>query len=139
MRNIETMSDAEWNVMRIFWTLGKGTSKDAIMYLKRKIDWKEATIKTLIVRLQKKDFLKADETSRPYIYTPTIKEEDAIDQNVNRLFNSLCCMRKGRAIEDLIQNSEISKSDINDMIELLNKKQETAPDKVECDCLGDAK
>jgi hypothetical protein len=48
-------------------------------------------------------------------------------------------MRKGRAIEDLIQNSEISKSDINDMIELLNKKQETAPDKVECDCLGDAK
>ncbi|AKP68165.1 CopY/TcrY family copper transport repressor [Companilactobacillus ginsenosidimutans] len=133
---IETMSDAEWTVMRIFWTLGQGTSKDAIMYLKRKTDWKEATVKTLIIRLQKKNFLKADESSRPYVYKPLIEESEAIHENVNHMFNSLCCMKKGQAIEDLINNSDISKSDITDMINLLNKKAETAPDKVECDCLG---
>lgn len=136
MTKIETMSDAEWNVMRIFWTLGSGTSKDAIMYLKRKTDWKEATVKTLIIRLQKKNFLKADESNRPYVYTPLIKEEDAIHENVNHLFNSLCCMRKGQAIEDLIENSDISKSDIDEMIDLLKQKKHTAPEKVECDCLG---
>lgn len=137
MQNIETMSDAEWNVMRIFWTLNQGTSKDAIMYLQRKTDWKEATVKTLIIRLQKKGFLKADESSRPYVYHPLIKENEAIHQNINRLFNSLCCMKKGKAIEDLIGNSDISKGDIDDMIKLLKDKRTTAPEKVECDCLGD--
>lgn len=138
MNKIETMSDAEWNVMRIYWTLGQGTSKDAIMYLKRKTDWKEATVKTLIIRLQKKGFLKADEQSRPYVYQPMISESDAIHQNVNRLYNSLCCMKKGQALEDLIDNSEISKGDIDDMIAMLQEKKQTAPDKVQCDCLGEA-
>lgn len=138
MANIETMSDAEWSVMRIFWTLGSGTSKDAILYLKRKTAWKEATVKTLITRLQKKDFLRADESARPYVYTPMIDESDAIHQNVNRVFNSLCCMKKGKAIEDLIGNSEISQGDIDDMISLLQEKKKTAPERVECDCLGEA-
>jgi CopY/TcrY family copper transport repressor len=133
---IETMSDAEWNVMRIFWTLGGGTSKDAIMYLKRKTDWKEATVKTLIIRLQKKNFLKADESSRPYVYKPMIDEADAIHENVSHLFNSLCSMEKGKAIEDLIAESEISKDDIDDIIKLLQEKRQTAPNKVACDCLG---
>ncbi|MFD1472845.1 CopY/TcrY family copper transport repressor [Companilactobacillus mishanensis] len=136
MTKVETMSNAEWNVMRIFWTLGQATSKEAIMYLQRKTDWKEATIKTLIIRLQKKGFLKADEASRPYVYTPLIEESDAIHESVNNLFDSLCCMKKGQAIEDLINNSEISKSDINDIISLLNKKIISAPEEVECDCLG---
>lgn len=138
MSNIETMSDAEWSVMRIFWTLGSGTSKDAILYLKRKTAWKEATVKTLITRLQKKEFLKADESTRPYVYSPMIAENEAIHQNVNRLFNSLCCMKKGKAIEDLISSSEISQGDIDDMISLLEKKKQTAPDHVKCDCLGEA-
>lgn len=137
MNNIETMSDAGWNVMRIFWTLGQGTSSDAIMYLKRKTDWKEATVKTLINRLQKKNFLKADQSARPYVYQPVIAESEAIHQNVNRMFDSLCCMKKGKAIEDLISNSDISKGDIDDIMNLLKAKRETAPEKVECDCLGE--
>ncbi|WP_125771349.1 CopY/TcrY family copper transport repressor [Companilactobacillus furfuricola] len=138
MSNVETMSDAEWTVMRIFWTLGSGTSKDAILYLKRKTAWKDATVKTLITRLQKKDFLQADESSRPYVYKPMIAENEAIHQNVNRVFNSLCDMKKGKAIEDLIASSEISQGDIADLISLLEKKKQNAPDHVQCDCLGEA-
>ena len=44
-------------------------------------------------------------------------------------------MRKGYAIKDLIDNSEISKSDISAIIETLNQKKATAPEVVECDCL----
>jgi copper transport repressor, CopY/TcrY family len=135
MKEIEAMSKAEWQVMRIIWTLGEATSKEVIDILERKTDWKSATIKTLIVRLQKKNFLKADETKRPYVYKPLIDEDLAIHQSVNNLFDSLCCMRKGEAIKDLVQNSEISQSDISDIVEALNIKAKTAPEKVKCNCL----
>ncbi|WP_334332316.1 MULTISPECIES: CopY/TcrY family copper transport repressor [unclassified Companilactobacillus] len=135
MKEIETMSKAEWQVMRIIWTLGQATSKQVIEVLERKMDWKAATIKTLIIRLQKKDFLKADETSRPFIYKPLISEDSAISQSVNNLFDNLCCMKKGSAIKELIENSEISQSDISGIMQVLQEKQKTAPEEVECNCL----
>lgn len=135
MKEIENMTKAEWQVMRIVWTLGEVTSKQVIEVLTRKTDWKQATIKTLIIRLQKKNFLKADESKRPYVYHPQISENDAIHQNVNNMFDNLCCMKKGKAIGDLIQNSDISKGDIQDLISLLQDKEKNAPESVKCDCL----
>lgn len=135
MKEVETMSRAEWQVMRIIWTLGQATSKQVIDILERKTDWKAATIKTLIGRLQKKDFLQAEETNRPYIYKPLISEDMAIHQSVNDLFDNLCCMRKGQAINDLVENSDISQSDISELIQTLTEKAKTAPEEVDCDCL----
>lgn len=135
MTETETMSKAEWQVMRIIWTLGEATSKQVIDVLVKKTDWKAATIKTLIIRLQKKNFLKADEATRPYVYQPLIAEDKAIHQSVNNLFDDLCCMKKGQAINDLVENSEISQNDIATIIATLTKKQQTAPTTVDCNCL----
>jgi len=135
MTEIETMSKSEWQVMRIIWTLGQVTSKQVIDILERKTDWKPDTIKTLIIRLQKKNFLRADESRRPYIYRPLIEEDMAIHQSVNNLFDNLCCMKKGEAIKDLVNSSEISQSDISGIIQALQEKAETAPKKVDCNCL----
>jgi len=135
MAEVETMSKAEWQVMRIIWTLGQATSKQVINILEKKTDWKAATIKTLIVRLQKKNFLRADEANRPYVYKPLIAEDSAIDQSVNNLFDSICCMKKGQAISDIVENSEISQNDISKIIKSLTKKAETAPEVVDCNCL----
>jgi len=135
MKEVETMSKAEWQVMRIIWTLGQATSKQVIDILEKKTDWKAATIKTLIIRLQKKEFLKADEANRPYIYKPLIAEDSAIHQSVNNLFDDLCCMKKGLAINDLVENSEISQKDIAQIIQTLTDKAKSAPEVVDCNCL----
>jgi len=135
MKEVETMSKAEWQVMRIIWTLGQATSKQVIDILEKKTDWKAATIKTLIIRLQKKEFLKADEANRPYIYQPLIAEDSAIHQSVNNLFDDLCCMKKGLAINDLVENSEISQKDIAQIIQTLTDKAKSAPEVVDCNCL----
>ncbi|KRN94546.1 CopY/TcrY family copper transport repressor [Companilactobacillus kimchiensis] len=135
MKEVETMSKAEWQVMRIIWTLGQATSNQVIDILEKKTDWKAATIKTLIIRLQKKEFLKADEANRPYIYQPLIAEDSAIHQSVNNLFDDLCCMKKGLAINDLVENSEISQKDIAQIIQTLTDKAKSAPEVVDCNCL----
>lgn len=79
--------------------------------------------------------MKAEGTERPYVYKPLIDEDLAIHQSVNNLFDNLCCMKKGQAVKDLVQNSEISKNDISEIIEVLKVKASTAPKEVECNCL----
>ena len=50
----QEISDAEWEVMRIVWTLEQAYTSDIIAALKEKKDWSESTIKTLIRRLVNK-------------------------------------------------------------------------------------
>ena len=48
------ISDAEWEVMRIIWTLETASSSEVIKELQAKKDWSESTIKTLMGRLVQK-------------------------------------------------------------------------------------
>lgn len=50
------ISDAEWEVMRIIWTLETASSSEVIKELQAKKDWSESTIKTLMGRLVQKAY-----------------------------------------------------------------------------------
>lgn len=41
-----SITDAEWEVMRVVWANNRVTSKKVISVLKEKMDWTESTIKT---------------------------------------------------------------------------------------------
>ena len=45
--NLE-ITPAEWQVMRVVWSLRQTTSSQIIEILQKKVDWKPATIKTLL-------------------------------------------------------------------------------------------
>lgn len=40
------ISDSEWEVMRVIWTLGSATAQDILNALGNTMDWKTATVKT---------------------------------------------------------------------------------------------
>lgn len=48
------ISDSEWEVMRVIWTLGQANAQQIIQILADSMDWKVATVKTLLGRLVKK-------------------------------------------------------------------------------------
>ncbi len=52
----QNISDAEWEVMRVVWVSGDIKSSDIITILRKKYQWSDSTIKTLIGRLVKKIF-----------------------------------------------------------------------------------
>jgi CopY/TcrY family copper transport repressor len=130
-----SISTAEWQVMRIVWTLNEVTSSDVIKQLADKNDWKETTIKTLLSRLVDKGFLTTRKNGRINHFTANISEQTAIDTASLNLFNDMCAMRVGSAVNEVIQRKALSKSDIEMLIETLKQKLATAPEKVDCDCL----
>lgn len=56
------ISDSEWEIMRVIWTLGQTTAQEITQILADSMDWKPATIKTLLGRLVKRSDL--DRTRR---------------------------------------------------------------------------
>lgn len=51
---IGVITDAEWEIMRMVWSLGQVNSSHLIELVQQKRDWQAPTVKTLLGRLVKK-------------------------------------------------------------------------------------
>lgn len=114
---------------------GPGNQRQVIDALKQRVDWKPATIKTLLRRLVKKGALKTTQEGRAFIYTPLIPEQNTMDQAVDQLFDAMCQMRAGKTIRHLVERSTMSVADLQELQAILAEKIKTAPDAVPCDCV----
>ena len=76
MSEIPKISEAEWEVMKIFWAKAVPcTANEIVAALSGFADWKPNTVKTLITRLVKKGALGFREERRIYRYYPLATED----------------------------------------------------------------
>ncbi len=129
------ITNAEWRIMRIIWTLGQATSNQVIDILQQKTDWKPATIKTLLRRLVEKGALETTRHGRAFIYTPCVQEQATMNQSADDLFDSICEMHVGSTIAHVIKERPLSKTDIQRLQKILADKLPEAPDEVDCNCV----
>lgn len=134
-KNLSSISDSEWEVMRIVWTLGETNTKQILNELQAKKDWTDSTIKTLIRRLVQKGWLNAKQGGRRYIYTATVNQTDMMYNEAKTLLNRMCDMHKGEVILKLLEDSPVSKGDLMKMKKEISQKEKTAPEMVPCNCL----
>lgn len=129
------ITDAEWRIMRVIWTLDSATSRELIDILGESMDWKPATIKTLLRRLSDKGIVKTKKDGNKFIYTATMDESDTIDLASKKFFNQVCAKKVGSAIAYLIDNSELTQADVEKIQTSLNAKEPV--EEIECNCIPD--
>ncbi|SDQ89467.1 CopY/TcrY family copper transport repressor [Virgibacillus salinus] len=129
------ITESEWEIMRVVWTLEKATSKDIIQVLQDKKDWKPATAKTFIGRLVKKGMLNTEPKGNKYIYSAAFSEEDSVKSVTDRLFDQICSKEVGKTIADMIAGATLSHKDIELLQTVLDKKKDEAVDEVACNCM----
>ena len=108
-KNLSPISDSEWEVMRIVWTLGETHTNQILKELQAKKNWSDSTIKTLIRRLVQKGWLTAKHEGRRYTYTATVSQTDMMYNEAKSLLNRMCDMHKGEVILKLLEDSPISR------------------------------
>lgn len=130
-----TISEAEWEIMRVVWANLSVTSRDVIDILGKKMGWKESTIKTLIGRLVEKDALKTTKEGRRFIYTANLSETDTVKSYSEDILSRVCNKQNGLIISHFIKDAELSQLDIKELIEMLEERAKTAPEVVPCECV----
>lgn len=128
------ITDAEWEVMRVVWLNGRVTSKEVISILKEKMDWKQATIKTLLGRLVEKGVLNTEQGGRKFIYTTNIEEKEAVGNYTDDIFNRICRKNVGNVVGSIIEDHVLSFDDIQRLEEILEMKKAFAVAEVDCQC-----
>ena len=125
MSEIPKISEAEWEVMKIFWSKPiPCTANEIVDALGSFSDWKPNTVKTLITRLVKKGALGFREERRIYWYYPLITENKCIRSEtksfVKRVFG-------GGAIKPMLvtflQEENLSQEEIEELKRILEERK----------------
>lgn len=128
------ITEAEWEVMRVVWANTQVVSKDVISILEDKMNWKQATTKTLLGRLVEKGVLNPELEGRKFVYTANIEEKDAIRSHTNDIFDRICRKNVGNVLASIIEDHPLSFDDIQRLEEMLEKKKTFAVEEVDCQC-----
>ena len=131
----EHITDAEWEVMRVVWANSEVTSKFVAEVLCEKMNWKQATIKTLLNRLLEKNILKKREIGNKYIYSTDFTEKEVANSYILGTFDKICKTKVGEMIGKVIENSELSFNDLDLILKAVEEKRKTAVKEVLCDCV----
>lgn len=129
-----TISEAEWEIMRVVWANTSVTSREVIDVLTSKMDWKESTIKTLIGRLVDKNALKTKKEGRRFIYSANVSEKAIVKNYTDDILDRVCDTKDVLVVQQLIADAKLSQSHIEDLIHLLEDRVSSAPEEVHCDC-----
>ncbi|MEG0286172.1 MULTISPECIES: CopY/TcrY family copper transport repressor [Vagococcus] len=135
MKQIEMITDAEWEIMRVVWTKEETTSTEIIQVLENKTEWKPSTVKTLLSRLVAKDYLFTRKEGKQFIYQASVQENEAIKEASSELLDKICDKKVGTVLIDIIKEKELSLWDIKILESLLKEKKTKAPLEVACNCI----
>lgn len=127
------ISDSEWEVMRVLWTLGSADAQEITGLLGERMGWKLATVKTLLGRLVKKSAVTTETAGKKFRYFPAVSEEETIQSATENLFSHVCAKKMGATIADLVAESTLTQADLELIQEALAHKTPVA--KIACNCI----
>lgn len=131
--NLSEITPAEREVMRVIWAQKATTSNFVIDTLSDKMNWKPATIKTLLGRLVKKNWLVTEKDKNYFIYTATVNESQALNDEIGQLLGSTCTTKVDDLIIQVIMQAKLDDNMLNHIqASLINK---VTVEQVACECI----
>jgi BlaI family transcriptional regulator, penicillinase repressor len=122
--NILNISDAEWIVMRVVWSLGEATSSEIVTALDRDTKWKPRTIRTLIGRLTKKGALAYREQGREFIYRASVDEKHCKTTISRHFLDRIFGGHLAPFVANLVESGNYSETDIAELKRIVEQHTE---------------
>ena len=122
MKNI---SEAELEVMQVLWQRGESTSLEIISEVKKKKEWKNNTIMTLVSRLVNKEFIDViREDKSLLIYKPKVSEYDYKSKETNNFIEKLYNGSINNMLVAFAKSKKLSKKDLEDLMKLVGDEED---------------
>jgi len=123
MKKLPRISEAEWEVMKVFWNRSPASAQEVIEQLNPETAWKPATVKTLINRLLKKEAIGFQQTGKSYLYYPLVSEEECLRAESHSFLERLY----GGAIKPMLvhylKEEKLSREEIEELKRILDERK----------------
>ncbi|MGX9754729.1 BlaI/MecI/CopY family transcriptional regulator [Clostridioides difficile] len=123
MKKLPQISEAEYQVMKIVWKYAPISTNEVIEKLVKTSNWSPKTIQTMLLRLVKKGALTYEKSSRVFVYTPIVKEEEYVSTESNSFLNRFYNGTLNSMVLNFLENDKLSEDDIEELRNILDKRK----------------
>ena len=124
MKNSFSISEAEYQVMKLIWDKAPVSTKEVTEILTVESSWKPKTIQTLLSRLVKKGAIGYKKEGRVFVYTPLIKEEDYVEQESSSFLNKFYDGALNSMVVNFLEQDNLTENDINELKKILDMEKD---------------
>ena len=122
MKNIQSMSDSEKQIMEFIWARKKPVTTSEIMRnLPYGVEWKQNTVVTFLSRLMKKGILKATRISKANYYEPCITEQEYRNFETKQFIKDVHNGSAFGFLTALCDNGDLTKEEIESLMKRLKE------------------
>lgn len=123
--SVRKLPDAEFEIMRAVWHSEEPvTSPQLTEKLSAELpekDWKQQTVLTMLVRLEKKGFLRSEKTGKERNYFALISEEEYLRVEAESFKKRFSGGRLGGLVKALCSEDQLSDEDIYELRDWISK------------------
>lgn len=123
MKDLPSITDAEWEVMRVLWKKNPITSLEIIDDTKH-MNWHKKTVRTLISRLVDKKAITFDKKEKIYYYQPLVEEKDCVTNQTQTLLDRLFGGSLTPMVAHFVESKKLTKDELQEIKRVLDKKNE---------------
>ncbi|MCC0647223.1 BlaI/MecI/CopY family transcriptional regulator [Clostridioides sp. ZZV15-6598] len=123
MKKLPQISEAEYQVMKIVWKYAPISTNEVIEKLVETSKWSPKTIQTMLLRLVKKGALTYEKSSRVFVYTPIVKEEEYVSTESSSFLNRFYNGTLNSMVLNFLENDKLSEDDIDELRNILDKRK----------------
>ena len=124
MKNSFSISEAEYQVMKLIWDKAPVSTKEVTEILTVESSWKPKTIQTLLSRLVIKGAIGYKKEGRVFVYTPLIKEEDYVEQESSSFLNKFYDGALNSLVVNFLEQDKLTENDINELKKILDMEKD---------------
>ncbi len=122
MNNLPSISEAEYEVMKIVWAEAPISTNQVVERLLKTSSWTEKTIQSMLARLVKKGVLDYQKQSRVYVYTPLFAEEEYLEQESSAFLNKFYSGTVNSMVVNFLEKDKLTKDEISALKKILDEK-----------------
>jgi predicted transcriptional regulator len=117
------LTELENEVMKVVWEKGPSPVEAVHQVVSRKRDLKEATIRTLLRRLEQKGYLTHEELGRAYIYKAVEPARSLAARAVRQIIDSFCRGSVEELVSGMVEAKVLSKTELDTLEEFVRSQQ----------------
>ncbi len=115
------LSDAEFEVMKVLWTLNPPLSSSQVIFaLEDSKAWKPQTILTLLTRLVNKGYVECNKKDNKNFYKPIVIEDDYLKTETSKFINKFHDNSLVGFVNTLYKGNDISEEEITQLKDWLD-------------------
>ena len=125
MEKQAVLSASEWQVMQELWKRPH-TLMELVAVLENNVGWSKSTVATMVRRMEEKGIIGYREKGRAKEFYPILSRQTVTERETQSLLQRAYQGSLGLLVSTMARSKGLTKSDIDELYEILKKAEEDA-------------